>query len=104
MHRLCVSQRVPRGEGDEAMGYEELLVEVRKLVRESIEARYRGELHVHKVRAQAYADGYMRALSDAGLVTGEELLQAVAAGRADVSGAALDQRSAESEPRQAAAG
>jgi hypothetical protein len=82
------------------MGYEELLAEVRKLVRESIDARYRGELHVHKVRAQAYADGYMRALSDAGLVGGDELLQAVAVVRDDIAGAAT----AEAEPRQAAAG
>ena len=54
------------------MGYEELVSEIRKLLRASLEARYRGELHAHKVRAQAYADGYMRALSDAGLVSQDE--------------------------------
>lgn len=81
------------------MGYEELLAEVRKLVRESIDARYRGDLHAHKVRAQAYADGYMRALTDARLIGSDELLQAVAAVRDDIAGAAT----AEVEARQAAA-
>jgi len=87
------------------MGYEELLAEVRKLVRESIDARYRGDLHVHKVRTQAYADGYMRALSDAALVGNDELLHAVAEARAEAAGAAMEQRiAAEAEHPHAAVG
>jgi hypothetical protein len=74
------------------MSYEELLVEVRRLLRESLEARYRGELHVGKVRAQAYADGYMRALGDAGLLSRQELLQLVVDCRTQTAGAATEER------------
>ena len=69
------------------MGYDELTTEVRKLLRAAIEARYRGELHAHKVRAQAYADGYMKALGDAGLLGQHELLQLVAETRAELAAA-----------------
>jgi hypothetical protein len=68
------------------MGYEELVGEVRKLLRIAIEARYRGDQHVHKVRPQAYVDGYMQALCDAGLLGRDELLQIVAETRADLAG------------------
>jgi hypothetical protein len=72
------------------MGYEELLAEARKLLRASIEARFRGDIHTNKVRAQAYADGYVRALGDAGLLDRDESLQLVRDIRAEV----------ESEPRR----
>jgi hypothetical protein len=74
------------------MGYEELLAEVRRLLRESIEARYRGELHASKVRSQAYADGYMRALGDAGLLSRQELLQLVAESRVELAGESTQHR------------
>jgi hypothetical protein len=74
------------------MGYEELVVEVRKLLRAAIGARYRGDLHASKVRAQAYADGYMRALSDAGLLGQDELLQVVAETRVELEGKPVAQR------------
>ena len=74
------------------MGYEELVNEVRKLLRASLEARYRGDLHVHKVRPQAYADGYMQALSDAGLLGRDELLQIVAETRLALEGEPTEQR------------
>jgi hypothetical protein len=74
------------------MGYEQLLAEVRRLLSASIEARYRGDLHASKVRAQAYADGYMRALCDAGLLEARELLELVAEARRELSGEALEQR------------
>lgn len=74
------------------MGYEELVNEIKRLLRASIDARYRGELHAHKVRAQAYADGYMRALTDAALLGHEELLQIVAETRVELEGEPLDQR------------
>ena len=74
------------------MGYEELVGEVRKLLRAAIEARYRGDLHAHKVRPQAYADGYMQALSDAGLLGREELLQLVAEARLELQGEPLERR------------
>lgn len=74
------------------MGYEELLVEVRRLLHESISARYRGELHAGKVRAQAYADGYMRALGDAGLMSRQELLDLVADVRLQMVEAPVQER------------
>jgi hypothetical protein len=74
------------------MGYEELVSEVRKLLRTAIEARYRGDLHVHKVRPQAYADGYMQALRDAGLLGPDELLQIVAEARLELEGEPTEQR------------
>jgi hypothetical protein len=64
------------------MGHEELLTRVRGLLRESIEMRYQGTLHAKKVQAQAYADGYMRALCDARQVGQDELMQVVSEERA----------------------
>jgi hypothetical protein len=66
------------------MGYEQLLAESRKLLRTAIESRFRGDLHANKVRAQAYADGYTRALLDAGLLERGELLLLVSETRAEV--------------------
>jgi hypothetical protein len=74
------------------MDYEDLVVEVRKLLHVAIEGRFRGGLQADKVRAQAYADGYMRALSDAGLLAREELLELVAETRAQVQGEPLRER------------
>ena len=74
------------------MGYEQLVLEVRRLLHEAVEARYRGDMHVSKVRAQAYADGYMRALGDAGLLSRQELLQLVATTRVQLAGEPVEQR------------
>jgi hypothetical protein len=74
------------------MGYEQLVIEVQNLLRAAISARYRGDLHANKVRAQAYADGYMRALLDAGLISGEELMHVVAQARTEVAGAPVEER------------
>jgi hypothetical protein len=78
-----------------SMGYEELMTEARKLLREAIEARYRGGPHGDKQQRAAYADGYMRALGDAGLASPEELLQLVAETRQELQGPALDTRDRE---------
>jgi hypothetical protein len=59
------------------MGHEELLTRVRGLLREAIELRYEGTLHAKKVQAQAYVDGYMRALCDARKVDQGELIALV---------------------------
>ena len=74
------------------MGYDELTTEVRKLLRAAFEARWRGELHVHKVRAHAYADGYIKALIDAGLLGQDESLQLVADARAELAAAPAPER------------
>ena len=80
------------------MGYEELMVEARKLLREAIEARYQGGAHGDKQQRSSYADGYLRALGDAGLASPQELLQLVADARQDAQGPAIEAR------RSAAAG
>ena len=71
------------------MGHEELLSRVRGLLRESIEMRYQGTLHAKKVQAQAYADGYMRALCDARQVDQGELMQLVSEERSRLLEAAV---------------
>jgi hypothetical protein len=74
------------------MGYEELVSQVRTLLKTAIEARYRGDLHALKVRPQAYADGYMQALHDAGLLGREELLQLIAETRLELEGEPVQRR------------
>ena len=71
---------------------EELLVELKCLVRRAIAARHAGDLHLNKVRAQAYLDGYTRALCDAGLLTGDEVLRLILRERADTSAPATAAR------------
>ena len=62
----------------------ELLDRVRHLVAEVTRARFDGGLHAKLTQAQGYADGYMRALLDAGLVDQAELLEVIGAARRDV--------------------
>lgn len=85
------------------MGYDELSVQVKAYVREALSARFRADMHANKVRPQAYADGYMRALSDAGLFSQAELLELVGDVRHELS---QEQAAAEQEqaPRIAAVG
>jgi hypothetical protein len=59
------------------MGKERLILEVRGLLRRALESRYEGGLQVKKAQAQAYADGYVRALMDADLVDRDQLLRLV---------------------------
>ena len=63
------------------MAYQDLMNNVRRLLRESIHGRHVGGPHHRKVQAQAYADGYMRALVDAGMVEDAHLLDIVVAER-----------------------
>lgn len=66
------------------MSKEELLSRVRELVRQVTEARFEGAMYAKLARAHGYADGYMRALMDAGLVDRAELLATVGKARTDV--------------------
>jgi hypothetical protein len=59
------------------MEHDELMTRLRQLVRETIGMRYQGGLHAKKVEAQAYADGYMRALTDSKQIDTTELLRVV---------------------------
>ena len=66
----------------------EMLDQVRALVADVTRARFEGGAYARLARAHGYADGYMRALLDAGLVSKAELLDAVGEGRREVVGAA----------------
>lgn len=66
------------------MTKEGLLSRVRELVRQVTEARFEGAMYAKLARAHGYADGYMRALMDAGLVERDELLSVVGAARDEV--------------------
>lgn len=55
----------------------ELLSQVRALIADVTRARFDGGAHAKMMRAHGYADGYMRALLNTGLVDQAELLQLV---------------------------
>lgn len=59
------------------MGKTELMGVLKKLLKEVLEARYEGVAYARLARAHGYADGYMRALIDAGLMNQEELISLV---------------------------
>lgn len=59
------------------MHEEQLLGRVRELVRASLDARFAGGPHHKLTQAQGYLDGYMRALTDAGLVDAPTLLRII---------------------------
>lgn len=56
---------------------QELLAQVRDLFRKALEARFAGVPQPTRTRAQGYADGYMRALLDAGVVDQKTLLEVI---------------------------
>ena len=59
------------------MSEEGLMSELRCLLRQALASKFEGSLHVKKARAQAYADGYMRALLDAQLINRNQLIAVV---------------------------
>ena len=63
------------------MKIDELKNVLRGLLREVLEARFQGGAYAKLARSHGYADGYMRALLDAGLIEKRELLQLVSAER-----------------------
>lgn len=66
------------------MGKQDLLDRVRELVADVTRARFEGSAYAKLMRAHGYADGYMRALLDAGLVERDALLVAVGDARRGV--------------------
>ena len=60
------------------MSKDGLMTEVRAHLRRAFYARFEGKVHANKARCQGYADGYMRALMDAGLTDHEQLLRLIA--------------------------
>ncbi len=63
------------------MNLNELKGTVRDLVRKTIETRFSGANYATLAQARGYADGYMRALLDAGLIDQKQLLDLVNAER-----------------------
>lgn len=63
------------------MSKEELLERISELIRQVTEARFEGTPYAKLARAHGYADGYMRALMDAGLMDRHDLLEIVGAAR-----------------------
>lgn len=61
-----------------------LLDRVRALVADVTRVRFEGARYDKLARAHGYADGYMRALLDAGLVEQTELLRAIGSEREKV--------------------
>jgi hypothetical protein len=59
------------------MEKEQLKATLAELLEEVLKARFGGTAYARLSRAHGYADGYMAALLDAGIVQKEELLQLV---------------------------
>lgn len=59
------------------MKKDELIRVLRGLLQDVLKARFAGAAHARLARAHGYADGYMRALLDTGIVTRENMLQVV---------------------------
>jgi hypothetical protein len=60
------------------MTHGQLVTRVRELMRISFQMRFQSGPHNKKVQAQAYADGYMRALLDSGQLDQRVLLRLIA--------------------------
>lgn len=56
---------------------DKLLTTLKELLHDVLEARYEGVAYTRLARAHGYADGYMRALLDAELMSRDELLDLV---------------------------
>jgi hypothetical protein len=59
------------------MAKEELIDVVRRLLREVVKARFEGGAYARMSRAHGFADGYMAALLDAGVMERDSLLRLV---------------------------
>ena len=59
------------------MNHDEMMTTLRELLRDVLRARFDGAAYAKLARAHGYADGYMRALLDSGLVDRDQLLSIV---------------------------
>jgi hypothetical protein len=67
---------------------DQMLGELRTMLRDVFSARAQGTSHPRMARAHGYVDGFMRALLDTGAVNKHELLRLVAEERAAAHGPA----------------
>lgn len=72
----------------------EALKQVQTMVAEVTRARFEGGAYAKLARAHGYADGYMKALLDLGLVERAELLKAIGEERGRVVSEGLEPRAA----------
>ncbi len=70
------------------MAKEELMNTLRRLLRDVVTARFEGGAYAKLSRAHGYADGYMAALLDAGVMEQDSLLKLVREERGRVATAA----------------
>lgn len=63
------------------MQRDQLLNTLKTLLRDVLETRFEGSAYAKLARAHGYADGYMRALLDSGLMSQSELLEFVGSER-----------------------
>jgi len=75
----------------------EMLTAVEGMLKEAFLAKAEGAPQPRLARAYGYADGYLKALLDAGLATQKELLAIVADARTAVSGPATEARDSGAE-------
>jgi len=75
----------------------EMLSAVEGMLKEAFLAKAEGASQPRLARAYGYADGYLKALLDAGLATQKELLAIVADVRTSVSGPATETRDSGAE-------
>jgi len=68
---------------------DELLNELRTMLRDVFAAQAAGQVHARVARAHGYVDGFMRVLLDTGIAGKQELLELVASERQAISGPAL---------------
>jgi hypothetical protein len=72
-----------------AKSKDEMLSELRVMLRDVFAAQAAGQVQSRVARAHGYVDGFMRAMLDSGVAGKRELLELVAAEREHVSGPAL---------------
>ena len=68
---------------------DELVVQLRALLREAFRVRFEGGLHARAAHAQGLVDGYMRGLLDGGALTQAEVLGIVREERCQADGPAI---------------
>jgi hypothetical protein len=82
---------------------DEMLTELKRMLHDLFVARSTGASYARLARAHGYVDGYMRALLESKHATKQELLELVAAERANVSGPATRELAVETAAEIAAA-
>jgi hypothetical protein len=67
------------------MAKDELIDVLRRLLRDAVRARFEGGAYAKLSRAHCYADGYMAALLDAGLLERDAVLRVVSEERTRIA-------------------